>query len=89
MQDRPERRRAPRSRTLETARITFNQCSAVIDCMVRNLAADGACVQVTSTAGIPEHFDLSIGEAEPRPCKVAWRTADRLGVAFLDDVVVA
>jgi hypothetical protein len=49
---------------------------------VRNMSLSGARLQVTSVVGIPNTFDLLIGRAEPRPCRVAWRTLKELGVEF-------
>ena len=37
-----EKRREPRTRTLKTARIVFNDGGSVIDCVVRNLSSQGA-----------------------------------------------
>jgi PilZ domain len=78
-----ERRKHPRHRTLKAGRIVFNHRSSVISCTVRNLSDGGACLQVATSVGIPDHFDLTI---EPdggcRACEVAWRSEDRIGVAF-------
>ena len=46
-----ERRRQARARTLKSARILFNQHHSVIDCTVRNLSPEGACLNVASGAG--------------------------------------
>ena len=46
-------------------------------------ALAGACLTVTSPAGIPNEFDLMLDrEKLTRHCRVAWRGADRIGVAF-------
>jgi hypothetical protein len=78
-----ERRKHPRHRTLKAGRIVFNHRFSVISCTVRNLSDGGACLQVASSVGIPDDFDLTI---EPdracRPCQVAWRSEQRIGVAF-------
>jgi len=43
----------------------------------------GACLMVTSPAGIPNEFDLMLDrDTITRYCRVAWRAADRMGVAF-------
>ena len=78
-----ERKRYPRLRTLKTGRIVFDRRSCVIDCTVRNLSAAGACLELSSTVGVPERFELLIGpEKYPRPCRVAWKDGKRLGVTF-------
>jgi len=78
-----ERRRQPRARTLKAARILFNQHHSVIDCTVRNLSPEGACLNVASALGIPERFDV-IFEADHsiRPCRVVWHKEKQLGVEF-------
>ena len=78
-----ERQRHPRLRTLKPGKIVFDRRSCVIDCTVRNLSAAGACLQLPSTVGIPDRFDLMIGpEKHPRPCRVAWKDETRVGVTF-------
>ena len=77
-----ERRKALRHRTLKAGSITFNRASS-IDCRVRNLSPAGALLEVASQVGIPEEFVLVIESDHARhPCRVIWRTATRLGVAF-------
>ena len=78
-----ERRRRPRHRTLKAGRIVFNHRFSVISCTVRNISETGACLQVASSVGIPDHFDLTIEpDGASRACDVAWRAEQRLGVAF-------
>ena len=63
-----ERRTVPRDRTLLGAKIVFNSGRSTIDCVVRNLSADGASVQVESAMGLPTEVQLVIAnDAEPRP----------------------
>src|SRR5580704_2108429 len=78
-----ERRRARRARTLRAGKILLNNKSSVIDCTVRNLSADGACLRVASVAGIPPSFDLLIdGETASLACDVIWQSPDQVGVSF-------
>ncbi len=77
-----ERRNSPRHRVLKPGTIAFNRAGAV-SCTVRNLSATGACLEVESQLGIPETFDLMIGNSPPvQHCKVAWRSVHRIGVTF-------
>ena len=70
-------------RTLKAGRIVFNHHFSVISCTVRNLSDGGACLQVATSIGIPDRFDLTIEpDGQQRACDVAWRTEDRIGVAF-------
>jgi len=77
-----ERRRSPRTRTLRGAKILFNDKRCVIDCIVRNISPEGACLQVESQAGIPKLFDLMIeGETVARACELRWQSTQRMGVS--------
>ena len=78
-----ERRHSQRARTLRAGKILFNNKRSVIDCMVRNVSTDGACLLVPSVVGIPSAFELLIdGEAASRPCKTVWHAQNRIGIEF-------
>jgi len=78
-----ERKTGQRRRTLKPGKIVFDRRSCVIDCMVRNVSAAGACLVLPSTVGVPDRFDLVIAaESYPRPCRVAWKDDTRVGVTF-------
>jgi hypothetical protein len=78
-----ERRHSQRARALRAGRIVFNDKRCVIDCMVRNISTNGACLLVASVIGVPSAFDLLIeGEAESRPCKRVWHAQNRIGIEF-------
>jgi hypothetical protein len=70
-----------RRRTLKAGSIAFG--GGAIDCTVRNLSPNGACLEVTSQQDVPEFFVLVIeGDEIKRPCSVAWRKGRRMGVVF-------
>ena len=78
-----ENRINPRHRVLRAGKNVFNHRFSVVDCTVRNVSAGGACLQVPTTIGIPDDFDLVIEpEKESRACRVAWKSDNRLGVTF-------
>jgi len=77
-----EHRNAARNRVLKGARIVFKGHAATMDCVVRNLSDRGACLNVGSPIGIPDSFDLMLDDASVRHCRVAWRKATQIGVAF-------
>ncbi|MDI3468134.1 MAG: hypothetical protein OJF62_000197 [Pseudolabrys sp.] len=78
-----DRRRDPRSRSLLGGRIVFNDRRSVVECVVRNFSSSGANLQVDSTAGIPNRFDLVLdGEDCERPCQAIWLSDNRVGVEF-------
>ncbi len=79
-----EHRKAPRQRTLKAAHIAFAGHGAAIECVVRNLSATGASLEILSPIGIPETFDLVFtSDQSTRPCRVVWRKEKRIGVVFL------
>lgn len=72
---------AKRRRILKAGRISFG--SAAITCVIRNLSATGAALDVTSPIGIPNEFILLIEmEHSKRACGVVWRKENRIGVQF-------
>ena len=76
-----ERRRVSRQPTLKAGHIAVDR-AGMIDCRVRDLSPQGACLEVASQAGIPDRFVLVVDEGAQQPCHVIWRTATRMGVAF-------
>ena len=53
-----ENRKSQRQRILKAGTIAFDR-AAGIDCTVRNISDDGACLKVTSPVGIPNDFILA------------------------------
>ena len=60
----------------------YHGSGAAIDCTVRNLSGGGACLKVASPIGVPDTFDLVLDDASVRHCRVTWRKATQIGVAF-------
>ncbi|WP_417769999.1 PilZ domain-containing protein [Stappia sp.] len=78
-----DRRSSPRHRTLKSGKIVPDDHSAVHDCRVRNLSADGALLKLPSTVHIPDRFELRIVNEDIREVAIVrWRTATELGVQF-------
>jgi hypothetical protein len=67
---------------LKGARIAFKGHGATIDCTVRNMSNRGACLNVESSIGIPDSFDLVLDHASVCNCRVTWRKATQIGVEF-------
>jgi hypothetical protein len=76
-----EKRTIFRKRVLKTAQIVLSEKAAKLDCAIRNLTDIGACLQVSTTYGIPANFDVII-EGVRRPCRSIWRTDTKLGITF-------
>ncbi|HEX4040198.1 MAG TPA: PilZ domain-containing protein [Xanthobacteraceae bacterium] len=82
-----DRREVGRTKVLRNAKIIVPARSPVIHCTVQNITSGGACLKVANTYGVPETFELTFEHGRTRrACRVAWRTADMLGVAFEGDV---
>ena len=72
---------APRRRVLRASSIEFG--GDAIDCIVRNISAIGAGLEVASPEGIPHEITLSIRSGEVRQhAYIVWRKDKRIGVAF-------
>ena len=82
-QAQPEHRAAQRRTTLKTGHIVFNSGRSTFDCTVRNLSRQGAKLQVGSSIGIPETFELVLPSTARQPCKVVWRKAKEIGIEFI------
>jgi hypothetical protein len=77
-----ENRKITRRRVLKLGTIAFNGGGG-ITCRIRDVSEGGACLEVASQFGIPDAFKLVIGVDDwQRSCHVAWRKANRIGVAF-------
>jgi hypothetical protein len=76
-------REISRKRTYIGGRISFNREQATIDCVIRNLSDEGACLGVESPIGIPQSFKLIFDSGRPaRICQVVWRKEKQIGVTF-------
>ncbi|HWX85426.1 MAG TPA: PilZ domain-containing protein [Xanthobacteraceae bacterium] len=81
-----DRRNVTRTRVLRSAKIIVPRRSPVIHCTVQNITSGGACLKLANTYGVPDTFDLTFEHGRTRrACRVAWRTADMLGVAFVGE----
>ena len=77
-----DKRTTVRQRTLKKGRIVFNDSRSTIECVVRNLSAGGAKLDVTSSVGIPDDFDLLMADGTTKRCRVAWRKLTQIGVSY-------
>jgi hypothetical protein len=79
----PERRKFQRTIVQKTAKIVAARCEQLIGCTVLNLSIGGAAMIVANAVDVPNEFELTFDAARTlRPCQVAWRTENRIGVAF-------
>jgi hypothetical protein len=80
-----EKRKSDRHRVLKGAQISFRGLHAAIDCVVRDFSESGARLNVETSVGIPDRFDLVRDHLPIRSCQVVWRQAKQVGVKFDDD----
>ena len=79
-----ERRNVARTRIRRNAEIVVSRRNAAkVQCTLQDLTSTGACLTLASTYRVPDTFDLTFDKGRSRrPCRVMWRTGDRLGVSF-------
>ena len=75
-----DRRGAVRQRAFKGASISFNRGYGAVECVVRNLSADGAKLAFGDTLAVPPKFSLRISGEEPREAEVCWRSPREVGV---------
>ena len=81
--DDKERRDITRTRVSRGAKIIPPRRGSMIHCTVQNITSGGACLKLANTYGLPETFELTFEQGRTRrACRVVWRTADQVGVAF-------
>jgi len=77
-----ESRRTLRQRTFKGGSITLP--TGTVECLVRNISATGALLELNGPALVPNDFDLIIKpETLRRCCQVIRRDGHHLGVRFL------
>ena len=78
-----ERRNTQRTRVVKGGKLVSRQHASTVDCTVRNISIQGACLELVTTVSMPEELELSFDAFRTiRRCRVKWRTAKELGVAF-------
>ena len=78
-------RKSPRTLCQKAAMIVVTPELPVIRCTVIDISESGAglSLQIGSTLGIPDTFDLFIdGDPKKYACRVAWKQPHKIGVEF-------
>lgn len=76
-----ERRKSPRTELNEPAYVSAG--GSVMGCMVRNISAEGAAIDVDNAAFVPSRFRLVMAsDRSVRDCEVVWIQDNRIGVSF-------
>ncbi len=80
-----ELRQDVRKRTFLRGRVIFNGGSASMDCLIRDLSANGARMELSETSTLPEVFDLFIPNKDATfRATLCWRRGGEVGVTFTD-----
>jgi len=76
-----EKRSSPRRHVLKAAFIVVSDRAPKLECRVRNISDTGAALELSTTFGIPAHFEVII-DGQRHRCRSVWRSDTRIGVAF-------
>lgn len=78
-----EKRKHPRTDVDEPAYVSAG--GSVMSCVVCNISADGAAIEVANAAFVPPRFRLVMaGDSSVRECQIAWIQKNRIGLSFVD-----
>jgi hypothetical protein len=79
-----ERRNCGRKRSLLGARIVFNNRSASLDCVLRNMSERGARIALSDAVTVPNEFELLVPRmGQNFRARLRWRSEAGCGVEFL------
>ncbi len=83
MQEHPRRfaRIRPQGLVSSRARIITGPKAPLIDCVLVDYSAGGACLDFRGQVAVPSRFELLHGNSRKR-CRVVWKKGTRVGVAF-------
>jgi hypothetical protein len=79
-----EKRRHPRTEVDEPAYVSSG--GSVMRCMVRNISAEGAAIDVENPVFVPQRFRLVMAK-DPSvvyACRIAWIQKNRIGLTFVE-----
>jgi hypothetical protein len=77
-----DKRKHPRTEINEPAYVSSG--GSVMSCVVRNISAEGAAIDVENPAFVPAHFRLVMAsDSSVRECKIAWIRQNRIGITFV------
>ena len=78
-----EKRSAPRLRSFLKGKAIFNNRQSTLDCLVRDISATGARLEVSNAVLLPDVFDLYVPQKEMTyRARITWRGEGEIGVEF-------
>lgn len=78
-----EKRKHPRTEIEELAYVSSG--GSVMRCVVRNISAEGAAIDVENPAFVPQRFRLVMANDSSivHECRVTWIKQNRIGLTFI------
>ena len=81
-----ERRALVRHKTFIKGRIYFNNRLSTLDCIVRDVTANGGRIEVAGSVTLPDSFEIYLpNKDECFFAHVIWRKGNHLGVSWSHD----
>ncbi|TPQ35897.1 PilZ domain-containing protein [Bradyrhizobium guangdongense] len=78
-----DKRKHPRVEIEELAYVSSG--GSVMSCVVRNISAAGAAIDVDNPAFVPQRFLLVLAkDSSVHECRVIWIEKNRIGLAFVE-----
>ncbi len=77
-----DRRANPRRRMYKSAKLIFNDNQSVVDCVLRDISASGARVQVKGWFECPEQVVLKLSDGLSHSSDLVWSRNNQLGLRF-------
>jgi len=78
-----DKRAAPRMRSFLKGKAIFNNRQSTLDCLVRDISATGARLEVSNAVLLPELFDLYVAQKDTTyRVRISWRAEGEIGVEF-------
>ena len=78
-----DRRQGVRDRVFMGGVAEINETGSTMDCVVRNFSDGGACLEVESSAELPDQMRVTIArKGRSYLARMIWRQANRVGLAF-------
>ena len=78
-----DKRISPRLRSFLKGRVLFNGGQSSLDCLIRDISATGARLEISASVTLPDRFDLYLPHRD-ETCRahLQWRRGAQIGVAF-------
>ena len=78
-----DRRHGVRDKVFLGGVAEINDSGSTMDCVVRNISEGGACVELESSAKLPDELRVTIArKGRSYLAQMMWRQANRVGLAF-------